>query len=160
MNPSSCESTSFTSAEISAFERDKMLTSSYRSISSSLNSDQNEFSPDAALDSSFGLQPFLRKTQRVDEFLQLSDAAHHASAVDDQFADGVHHAVKAGQRDAHGFCDGRSDNLVHQLLPGRRGLRCGCLLRRLGLLGRPFPSCGSRFSLFGFEGGKLRNAPE
>src|ERR1700719_2218401 len=44
INPSSCDSTSFTSAEISAIERERILKSAYRSISSSLKSDQKEVS--------------------------------------------------------------------------------------------------------------------
>ena len=47
------------------------------------------------------VQALLRKTECVDQLFQFGDAANHFRAVDDQFADGVHHAVEPRQRDAH-----------------------------------------------------------
>jgi len=49
------------------------------------------------------LQALLRKTECVDQLLQFGDAANHFRTVDDQFADGVHHAVEPRERDAHGL---------------------------------------------------------
>ena len=50
------------------------------------------------------LQPFLRKTQRVDELFEFRYAAHHARTVNDQLTDRVHHAVEPCKRDANRFC--------------------------------------------------------
>ena len=58
----------------------------------------------------FALQAFFRKAERFDEALEFGDAPDHSRTVDDQFADGVHHAVKPRQRNAHGFC--RVDRLL------------------------------------------------
>src|SRR5271155_878984 len=51
----------------------------------------------------FSGQAALREIQDFDEFGELSETADHACAIDDELADGVHHAVQALERDAHGF---------------------------------------------------------
>ncbi len=51
----------------------------------------------------FSGEAALREIQDFDEFGEFGEAAHHAGTVDDQFADGVHHAVEALEGDAHGF---------------------------------------------------------
>ena len=52
----------------------------------------------------FALQAFFRKTECVAQALEFSDASEHAGTINDQLSDSVHHAVKARERDANGFC--------------------------------------------------------
>ena len=87
----------------------------------------------------FALQAFLGEAERVDEFFEFGDAADHAGAVDDQFADGVHHAVEAFESDANGL--------------GGSGLLAVCLA---GLSGRTLRRCDLNLvSGFGFLIGRL-----
>ena len=101
----------------------------------------------------FALQAFFRKAERFDETLQFGDASNHSRTVDDEFADGIHHAVEACKAYAHGFRG------VCSLLPvagidARRGGRWRCrgrcfLLRH-----------GDQFAAFNFYGSKLRDLRE
>ena len=52
----------------------------------------------------FALEAFFREAQSLDELFEFVDAADHASTVDDQFADGVHHAIETRQRDSDLLC--------------------------------------------------------
>ena len=49
------------------------------------------------------LQSFFRKSQSVAQTLEFRDASEHARTVDDQLADGVHHAIEASQGNSHGL---------------------------------------------------------
>ena len=107
----------------------------------------------------FALQSFLRETQRIDQLFQFSHAADHPGAVDDQFADRIHHAVEAVERDAN-----RLGGCAAEL---RTGLECfraqprspATCLRRARFRDSPrLRSRGDGF--FDFDRSKFRDATQ